>query len=121
MRITPDTPIMQIKSAFTEKFPGLRIAFFKKSHEENEGSPKKDLILEDVNVADLNHRLVSTDIKWNKEMTVNEVEQYFEEVLGLHVQVFRLTGVNWLETTTTDKYTLEQQMKKSADSQHAVS
>jgi hypothetical protein len=42
-------------------------------------------------------------------MTVAELEQQFSDVYGLSVQIFRHSGKAWLETTVTDKWTLEKQ------------
>jgi hypothetical protein len=42
-------------------------------------------------------------------MSVAELEQQFSDVYGLSVQIFRQSGKAWLETTVTDKWTLEKQ------------
>jgi hypothetical protein len=42
-------------------------------------------------------------------MTVEELEKSFLVKFGLNVQVFRKSGKSWLETTITDKWTLEKQ------------
>ena len=38
-----------------------------------------------------------------------ELEEIFETNFGLHVQIFRKSGKIWLETSTTDGWTLNQQ------------
>ena len=42
-------------------------------------------------------------------MTVVDLEQRFNDVYGLGVEVFRKSGKVWLETTVTDGWTLEEQ------------
>ncbi|MGB0851447.1 MAG: hypothetical protein ACPGTP_09370 [Bacteroidia bacterium] len=119
MRVSAETSIKDIKDRFAKEFKGLRLEFFVKSHESVEGSHKKDMIRENKTAGELNPDIRPHNVRWKEEMTVNDLEQYFEDELGLHVQVFRLTGINWLETTTTDDYTLTQQMRKSAETQTA--
>jgi hypothetical protein len=48
-------------------------------------------------------------------MKVSELEELFQEVFGLSVQIFRKSGENWLQTTTTDFWTLNQQNNKGKD------
>jgi len=43
------------------------------------------------------------------QQKVSEVEQLFQDVYGLSVQVFRKSGTIWLETTATDDWTLNKQ------------
>jgi hypothetical protein len=118
MRITSDTHLGEIKKAFQDKFKGLKIEFFNAPHQDSEGSHKKDIIIIlEQKAVDLSSKGNESTINWQKEMTVSGLEQMFETDFGLHVQVFRLSGINWLETTTTDNYTLEQQMLKSAETQ----
>ena len=45
-------------------------------------------------------------------MTVGDLEQRFQDVYGLSVQVFRKSGKVWLETTVTDNWTLDEQNDK---------
>lgn len=120
MRITKDTRLEDIQQAFSERFKGLKLDFFKKPHLDTEASSKKSMITTEVKVKDLNSAAPDTEIKWSASMTVSGVEQGLENQLGLHAQVFRLTGTSWIETTTTDDYTLEKQMKKSAETQTAI-
>jgi len=42
-------------------------------------------------------------------LTVSELEQRFQDVYGLGVQVLRKSGRVWLETTVTYGWTIEQQ------------
>ena len=117
MRVSAETSINDIKDRFAQEFKGLKLEFFVKSHNPIEGSHKKDIIQSNKSAGELNPNIKPHNVYWKTDMTVNDLEQYFENELGLHVQVFRLTGRNWLETTTTDDYSLAQQMKKSAETQ----
>ncbi len=48
-------------------------------------------------------------------MTVAELEQNFNDVYGLSVQVFRKSGNVWLETTATDDWTLKSQNEQGQE------
>ncbi len=47
--------------------------------------------------------------------TVSEVEQGFETLFGIHTQVFRKSGRLWLETTSTDSWSLKEQNEVGLD------
>jgi hypothetical protein len=47
------------------------------------------------------------------DMKVYEAESLFMERFGLSVQVFRRSGTNWIQTTTTDNRTLNEQNEKA--------
>jgi hypothetical protein len=63
----------------------------------------------------LNAALKEGKVSVEKKMAVSEVEARFK-ALGLNVQVFRLMGRSWIETTMTDEYSLERQMSMSEES-----
>ncbi|MCB9282875.1 MAG: hypothetical protein H6563_02280 [Lewinellaceae bacterium] len=47
---------------------------------------------------------------------VRSLESSFLENFGLNVQVFRLSGNLWLQTTSTDEWTLHEQNRKGGAS-----
>ncbi len=49
-------------------------------------------------------------------MKVRTLENVFYETYGLKVQVFRLSGNIWLQTTSTDEWTLHEQNRKGGAS-----
>lgn len=52
------------------------------------------------------------EIAITPDMTVVELEQCFNNIYGLGIQVFRKSGKGWLETTVTDGWTLKEQNKQ---------
>jgi G3E family GTPase len=120
MKINKETALEEIRTQFASQFDGLKLEFFKKQHADSSGSPKKSMLDSSLLVSELNPNISERDVSWDKSMTVSELEQLLESRFGLHAQVFRLTGRVWIETTTTDSYTLEKQMSKSADSQTPI-
>ena len=116
LEVKRTTRIEALKEDFMDHFDGLKIEFFHHSHAHEQGSPKKDMVKDNVCLEDLNNALPEQTLEITGEMTVNQVEDLFENDLGLHIQVFRKMNVSWIETTATDSYTLDHQVKMSKES-----
>lgn len=100
----------EIKKVFNNQFPFLKIEFFKKKHKNLQGSLKKELIVDDFNIFNIQNAIVFKD-----DMLVSELENLFEEKFKLSVQVFRKSGKSWLETTFTDGWSLKKQNQEGLD------
>ena len=107
MIISDSKKIKDIQAEFSGLFPHLQLRFYKKAHAPKEGSSAKEEWATDLALSEI--RSVSSDGELNisEDMTVSELEMAFENLFGLHVQVFReSTGGIWLQTTATDDWTL---------------
>ena len=120
MKIQIDKKITDIQSEFSKKFPGLKLEFYKKEHAANEGSLIKNQLNPGTALSEIMKEEDAGEYKISPEMTVAELEAGFEERYGLHVQVFRRSASLWLQTTTTDSWTLEVQNRKGIHSLQAV-
>lgn len=100
-----------IKEAFRDQYPYLKLEFFHHSHEPEGGNPKSDMIKRDMTVEEARREGKGEDgyLRPRPGMTVEELEMDFRDRFGLNVQVFRLSGRIWLQTTLTDHWTLEKQ------------
>jgi len=98
-----------LKKKFHQVYPFLKLEFFKASHEEGEASSKSDLIKENVLLKEIRTKHNEGDFIITPDNSVNDVEQGFEELFGIHAQVFRKSKSLWLETTVTDSWTLREQ------------
>ena len=67
-----------IKDAFRQHFKGLKIEFFMHDHKSREGSPKADMVVEDVPLKSLCPNFEATHLLISNKMTVAEVEGLFE-------------------------------------------
>lgn len=114
MKISKSMNTTDVAKAFENQFKGLSLKFYKKAHEDLEGSPQKLEVDSEV-LGQLNGDLTEGTLALSSEMTVSDVEAAFEDQYGLHVQVFRHSGEQWLQTTKTDHWTLAKQMKKADD------
>lgn len=97
----------EVKKQFHTGFPYLKLEFFSKRHKTFEASKQSLMIKDNVSLKELTSKEGSLEV--DKDMTVEELEKKFLTQFGLNVQVFRKSGKSWLETTITDKWTLEKQ------------
>jgi len=115
IHIDNHTTTKEIKDKFSRTYPFLKLEFYKVSHQEGEASGKADLIGEDLSINDIRKPDTEGDFVFTPENTVTDVEQGFESKYGIHVQVFRKSRGLWLETTTTDDWTLKEQNETGKD------
>lgn len=99
----------EIKAEFNKYFEYLKIEFCSKPHKIHEGTRKKFIYTIDKRISEINRKVVEKSIKIDPKMTVGLLEQIFATEIGLPIQVFRKSGPSWLETTSTDDWTLEKQ------------
>lgn len=109
IQIADNKKIYTIQEDFHQMFPYLKLEFFSKPHQAGEPSLKKQM--KDNNKTLQQCRTVHNEgaITITPGMTVAELEQQFQTLYGLSVQVFRKSGKVWLETTVTDSWTLHEQ------------
>lgn len=105
----------EIQKAFNKRFPFLKISFFKEPHAAGEASPLSEMHHADELIKNIRHKDKNGIISIDGDMQVNQLEMLFQEVFGLSVQIFRKSGENWLQTTTTDSWTLNQQNTKGKE------
>lgn len=101
--------IYSIQKEFAAMFPWLKLEFFSKPHKIGGASSKKRVESPSQTLGETRTIHDSGTITVTPLMTVADLEQAFRDVYGLTVQVFRKSGNTWLETTTTDNWTLEKQ------------
>ena len=109
IHIDDSKTLEDVKNEFSGVFPYLKIEFFEKAHSDGAGSPKSELIDENLSIGNIRTQHNEGEVEINAEMAVGEVERRFEENYGIHVQVFRKSGDIWLETSATDDWSLADQ------------
>jgi hypothetical protein len=109
--------IKAIQKEFHEKFPGLKIEFYAGHHKEGEGSPETEKIDPNALLKDLRTIESATDFTIDPDSSVAEFEQQFYRQFGLNVQVFRKSGNLWMQTTSTDQWSLSRQNRKGNSSE----
>jgi hypothetical protein len=113
INITDNLRIKEVKEVFKKAFPGLKIEFVKNAHADGVGSSKTEIIPHNPCLWEIRKFHIELPLDVKKSQTVAEVEGFFRDKLGLHVQIFRKSGNVWIETVNTDSRTLEEQMTLS--------
>ena len=109
MKVTIDTHLLTVQLAFNEKFPHLKIAFYKNAHDRNELSPIAEEVFRDYTIGEINPDFKESEFLLYENEKVSEFEEKMEKIFGLHVQVLRKSGQTWIQTSVTDDWTLKKQ------------
>ncbi len=117
MTITDDKKLIDIQREFSEKFSHLRIAFYSGKHETGQGSPVRDRLNGALTIGQARTVQVDGDFLISEDLSVAAFEQNFYKQFGLNVQVFRKSGNLWMQTTSTDHWTLAEQDRKGGSSE----
>ena len=101
--------IFAVQKEFSEMFPYLKIEFFGKPNKAGAASSNKLMKQAAKTLGECRTIHKSGTITITPKMTVADLEDNFNDVYGLSAIIFRKSGKIWLETTVTDKWTLEEQ------------
>jgi len=104
-----------LQRSFNTEFPYLKLEFFTRPHDKGKPTEKKFLLNAKRTVDSFNPDIGETTVTIPAAMTVQELEQLFQDDLGLYVQVFRKSGKVWLETTATDNWSLFKQNEEGQE------
>ena len=97
-----------LRKIFTNCYPFLKIELYKKQFANGLSTIKKAPLAPALNLAKFINAAKKITIDINKNVTVAELENQFEDI-GLMAEVFRKSGNMWIETTLTNNWTLQQQ------------
>lgn len=112
ININDNRKIFAIQEDFNTLFPYLKIEFFSKPHKIGGASAKKLIKHNSKTLGECRTIHNNGEITITPSLTVSDLEQRFQDVYGLNVQVFRKSGKVWLETTVTDGWSLDEQNKQ---------
>lgn len=121
MIIQDSKTIEEIQREFNALYPGLKIEFYRFPHAQFKGSLKDNQYTPDLHLFEIREHHNEGEITISPEMTVEQVEGLFEELYGLHVQIFRKSNRIWLQTSKTDSWTLFEQNRKGLRSNKVTS
>jgi len=109
MQINNNKSTSQIKEEFNILFENLKIEFFSSSHQAKEGSHESQKIKENLHLSSIRNNSNEGEFLISPEMSITELEQAFEQNFGIYIQVYRKSGDIWLQTTSTDDWSLSKQ------------
>lgn len=119
MVITDSKTIREVQAEFQQKFPYLRIQFYMNPHKAGEGSQVSEQLPIDKTIGEVRKKHEEGDFKIDETMKVSDFENNIYKKFGLSVQVFRKSGSIWMQTTSTDDWTLAEQNRKGGSSEKA--
>lgn len=120
MKVDKNISVEDLKNSFIKLYPYLSLRVYKKLHDHYEGSPASEEVGGEVLLSVLNSELESGEVVISDSLSVDRLETIFRKEFGISVQVFRKSGDQWLQTTSTDKWTLERQNKKAEEYEQFV-
>ncbi|SKC97884.1 hypothetical protein SAMN05660461_1035 [Chitinophaga ginsengisegetis] len=106
--ISEEAVVGDIQKRFREFYPYLRLAFYRNPHRTGECSPKEEAVPPETPIDKIRmiHNSGWLDVSYYRRAAA--VEHDFSHEFGLSAQILRRCGDLWLETTTTDNWTLEE-------------
>lgn len=112
IHIDKKTTLADLKNWFADSFPHLKIEFYDHSHDQGEGNTKAELLSNLTGFVSPNGN-PEVELTIFDDYSTNLVEHIFRTKLHLNVQVFRKNGDKWIQTITTDNWTLKEQMDRA--------
>ena len=119
MNITDNRTLREIQKEFREKYPFLKIEFYEGKHESGKPSHVNKQLDSTITIEAARKVHTEGDLNIQGNMKVSTLEDRFWNDYGLNVQVFRRSGNLWLQTTTTDHWTLSEQNGKGQRSERS--
>ena len=107
-----------LQKEFNKNFPFLKIEFFREPCIKGKGNSKDKMIMTNEVISRLQRKKQFGKISFTNQTMVRELEENFLDKFGICMQVFRKSGNVWLETTSTDDWTLEQQNEEGKSIAH---
>ena len=107
--INNNTTLKELENAFHKSFPCLKLEFFSKPSNKGKMHTEKTSLNPNAKIGDFCHVEQNTELSISPWQSVKEIEEKFNQLLRLNVQIFRNENGCWIETSSTDKFTLRQQ------------
>ncbi|ANE50755.1 hypothetical protein [Flavisolibacter tropicus] len=107
--LTATKTVAEVKEAFHEAFPYLKIEFFTNPHQKGEGSLPQQYIKPDTLLIDITGVMKEGNVSIEPSTTTAAFEEQLQNQYSLPIQVFRNSNGVWIETTETDNLTLAEQ------------
>lgn len=108
MKLTFNTKaaIKDIQREFSAAYPYLKIEFYLKPHNKSALSSGQERISPQTILGDIGDFVSAVSVDMSEERRVFEMEAEFFSRTGVAVQVSRMMGNSWIETSLSDDKTL---------------
>jgi hypothetical protein len=107
LELNQQTRIEDLQRQFQQAYPFLKIEFFDKAHPRGSVNRHAHRYDPGFTLKRLGHGTGTLSVQpW---LRTGDLEEQFEQIYGLHVQVYRRKGYEWVETAGTDELCLDEQ------------
>ena len=113
--VTNSKTLHEIQRAFQEKFSLLKLEFYINTHHAGEGSTEHNKLNPALTIGELRNGDAVTEFSIHGNLKTSTLEETWQETFGFSVQVFRKSGNVWLQTTSTDDWTLSEQQQSAEE------
>ena len=113
LKIHDRLSLEDVQDHFSRSFPSLKIEFYRHPHHWKKGSLLQDQIDPKTEIGDVRKKHDSGVLEIKSTDTTGHVESLFKDVFALNVQIFRKGKNCWIQTITTDNYSLQKQSELS--------
>lgn len=114
MNIYSTDSTFQVRERFRDRYPMLDLHFYRSAHKPFRGNLETEELRADLPLTTLSPNIKDGTVNIDGEVTAISLEQALEEDFGLHVQLVRRSGRQWMQTSLTDKWTLQHHMNFAA-------
>jgi hypothetical protein len=115
IKISAGKTLNAISEEFSARFPYLKLKFFSATHAVGEESSLWDTLNMSLPISEVGSFDHEEILEIHGDTLVSSMEQEFQRLFNIGVQVMRHDGQHWTQTTATDTWTLAQQ---NAEGQH---
>jgi hypothetical protein len=121
MKIRDDKMLKELQEEFNYEFPFLKIEFYRNSHRMGQGSPACEQLSPMMLIGDIRKIHNAGYVNLDGNLTVGALEQTFRNIFDLNVQVFRKSFGRWVQSWSSDSWTLkEQNLRGMLSDEHLV-
>ena len=113
--ITKNQRLQEIKESFKSKFPHLKIEFYSEQHEIGKASASRNMYDDNSILGEISTLSNSGELNVDGHLKTSTFETNFFNQFGVAIQFFRKSGNIWLQTTSTDDWTLATQEEKGQE------
>lgn len=108
IEINDNTTLKNIQHAFSDYYPYLKIAFYKKPHDKYQASSNTDLLYPGKTIGEIKQTHTSGLLEILPLYRIADVEKEFQQRFSLPVQIMMKQKDKWVQTTGMDDFTLKE-------------
>jgi hypothetical protein len=109
MAIHDNLFVEDVQERFSECFPFLKIEFYKDQSGGEKTLKQNEWIVPKSRIGDIRNDHTQGMMQIKSTDRTGQVKHWFKNIFGLNVQIFRKENNCWIGTTSTNKYSLQQQ------------